>query len=573
MLLLKQFHDDLSHAHGNKLYLTLKNKFYFRNMYAECLIYARTCQVCQKIKGATITPAPLRNWRVGKLFSQISLDHHGPIGSNNATHAFKYVLVITDHFSGNTRYIAVKDMSAKTTCEAIINHWISHYGIPERIITDCAQTYLSQLTQELFKMLGIKHITVAPYSPNSNGRVEHMNCHFLKCIRSLGPEKLNEWPSFLPMIEFAQRIQFSKALQASPFYVMYCTEARTNFDAKYLPNQDNLSPTMNDQFLPRVKLMRDVMKKNLDEANYQTMSAQHKKAKVKTLNIGDRVYRKSHQRTKGVTASHTFLFQGPYTVIEKSHPNAQLVRLQDTHTGKIEKFQTHLNQLKRIADGRDYLLQRYESSRRATSTDGSAADVNQSRHGGNDSDRATPAIPVTHTPHDDNRPKLSAARHMPLFNTLHRSRKVKHLDGRKVGGQSRSDAPPHERADRSKLDLKHKEHIVRTKQSLNDQRAERVEKRDKVKQVKANANLDKNETKKHGQIKFKTLNTNIQTPKIIQRRKIGKKVMYKIQLAHTTEWLSPEQINQTSLSEYNLQRYQKLCEKRKRRTLSLNQSY
>jgi hypothetical protein len=131
---------------------------------------------------------------------------------------------------------------------------------------------------------------------------------------------------------------------------------------------------------------------------------------------------------------------------------------------------------------------------------------------------------------------------MPLFNTLHRSRKVKHLDGRKpslqVGGQSRSDASPHKRADRSKLDLKHKETkpvIVRTKQSLNDQRAERIEKRDKVKQIKANANLDENETKKHVQNKNKTQNTNIQTPKIIQRLKIGKEIRYKIQLADTTE--------------------------------------
>lgn len=59
----------------------------------------------------------------------ISFDHHGTIASKHATHEFKYVLVITVHYSGNTRYIAVKDMSAM--CEALAEHWFSRNGLQE----------------------------------------------------------------------------------------------------------------------------------------------------------------------------------------------------------------------------------------------------------------------------------------------------------------------------------------------------------------------------------------------------------------------------------------------------------
>ena len=115
---------------------------------------------------------------------------------------------------------------------------------------------MSNLAQELFTMLGIQHITVSPYSASSNGRVEHMNSHFLKCIRALGKDELNKWPTYLPFIEYAQRIQHSKSLNASPFYVMYYQEARNIFDAKLLRHiETTASPEVNEQYLPRVKMM------------------------------------------------------------------------------------------------------------------------------------------------------------------------------------------------------------------------------------------------------------------------------------------------------------------------------
>ena len=175
---------------------------------------------------------------------------------------------------------------------------------------------MSKLAQELFKLLGIQHITVSRYAASSNGRVENLNSHFLKCIRALGKDELSKWPSYLPMIEFAQRIQHSKSLNASPYFTMYCQEPRTIFDAKFLSHMDkDASLAMNEQLLPRVKFMRELMSKNLKNANERTMQCQHKKSKHRPFQIGDRVFRKCHKRIKGVTSSHLPIFEGPFVII------------------------------------------------------------------------------------------------------------------------------------------------------------------------------------------------------------------------------------------------------------------
>jgi hypothetical protein len=60
--------------------------------------------------------------------------------------------------------------------------------------------------------------------------------------------------------------------------------------------------------------------------------------------------------------------------------------------------------------------------------------------------------------------------------------------------------------------------------------------------------------------------------KIILRRKFGKQIKYKVKFADDDfEWLDASKIDQTLLSLYNVQRYQKLQEKKNRKTLNFNQ--
>jgi hypothetical protein len=616
MMLLKAFHDDMSHCHGDKLYLTLRNKFYYKSMYADCMNYANSCQTCPRIKGASITPAPLRSWRISKLFANANFDHHGPISSKNPNHPFKYILVVVDQYSMNTRFIPVKDTSAKCTCEALVNEYFIHYGIPETLTSDCSSVYMSNLAQELFKMLKIKHVNVSPYSPSSNGRVEALNSHFLKCIRALETEELDKWPSYLPLIEMSHRFQHSKSLNCSPFYALYCQEPRTIFDAKVLQNTSTpAARELNKQFLPRVTLMRKILAENLEQANTKTMETFNKQPTARCFKLGDRVYRKSHKRIKGVTASHTKLFEGPFIIVEMERENSVNVKLANLYSGKVDKYLTHVNQLKIVKDGRDILHEKYRP--KPTGHDISATDKEQpvdkepprdSRPRKSDSQ---PAADSNHSPphgteqYSGNRPSTDTDQGIikrpkcerKAFNRKKQKGTRANRTRHKKGGLSVSD-DAYEDVDQNKptVGQTKKQHATNhytltdtnkadSKLTRDLERQNRINRREASKQIipsgqpdvhkRTTVTLQDNtkhaETTNTDDSRNRNTSLNSAPMKIIKRRKFGKQMKYHVKLGNDDpQWLDASNINQSLLSEYNVKRYQKLQAK-KRRTLNLNQ--
>ena len=560
-------------------------------MLSDCLKYAKTCDTCQKIKGATITPAPMRSWRVGSLFSHISFDHHGPIASQQPNHPYKYILLIVDNFSMNTRFLPVIDMSAKSTCEALVTQWFIHYGVPERITSDCSAVYMSNLAQELFKMLGIQHITVSPYSASSNGRVEHLNSHFLKCVRALGTEELNKWPTFLPFIEFAQRIQHSKSLDASPYFVMYCQEARNIFDAKLLRNVITTgSKEINEQFLPRVKLMREIMANNLQNANAQTMKTQHKKSKSQSFKLGDRVYRKNHKRIKGVTQSHVNLFEGPYVIVQMDRADSVNVKLAHLYTGRVDKILTHVNQLKLVKDGRQLPEDQYNSKKNSavqfnpTNKDTvenqqAIAQQNATAPDHNDSAAGGDTLVTDHqrNPSKADRVRtatvLSTRRYRTAGNGTKRTSVATSSESKRVMSQVK--------AQNQRNRLQQQQEAIHNRTMRDSDRQARIDRRETIKQaightlsepIKAADKIDARATRTNALRTKANHALPLSTQKIIQRRKFGKRIKYKVKFENDNfEWLDASKIDQTLLSLYNVKRCEQLQKRKSRKTLNINQ--
>ena len=535
----------------------------------------------------------------------------------------------------HARYIPLVDMSAKSTCEALVTHWFTHYGMPDKITSDCSAVYMSNLAQNLFQALGIQHITVSPYSPSSNGRVEHLNSHFLKSIRALGKDELNKWPSYLPFIEYAQNVQHSKSLNASPFQVMYCQEPRTIFEAKFVrSNENSTSPEVNEQFAPRVKLMRQLMADNLLQANEQTMKTFNKQKTAKPFTLGDLVWRKSHKKTKGITASHSELYDGPFIIVEKARSDSVNVRLSRLMTGTIDKFLSHVNELKLVQTGRDELESKYrlqptpETDGTRISNSDSTSTPSSASQAIDDNTRSTAGNATTPTTLDSTLPapaiSCNDANRQPVNVTSRRKALNYRLTNKRTSSTSkRLKIKSTSASDDQYVDVDQQHHTVKRNRTPTPQdtsvaptphvqadpdkktkvlqrdlaRQARTIRRDAVKQSSVTAAAthpstptaatDRTDSSMqrtphvHVPPTGKTLRQSpvTQTPglaqqsKILQRRRAkGKNIKYKVKFEDDSfQWLEPTQIHQTLLSEYNLKRFQKLQEQKKRRTLAFNQ--
>ena len=77
---------------------------------------------------------------------------------------YRYILCVIDEVTNYIITTPVKQAKPDEVGEALINSVISKYGVPDYIIMDLDGAIMSSLMSYLFKRLGIKIKSVAPYN-------------------------------------------------------------------------------------------------------------------------------------------------------------------------------------------------------------------------------------------------------------------------------------------------------------------------------------------------------------------------------------------------------------------------
>ena len=93
--LLVAYHDNNAHIGRERLYDTLKQKYYFPQMYTSVIEYVSSCETCQKTKTSShLRKAPLAPIPIVEPFGRVHIDHVGPLPKT--TEGFRHLLVVID---------------------------------------------------------------------------------------------------------------------------------------------------------------------------------------------------------------------------------------------------------------------------------------------------------------------------------------------------------------------------------------------------------------------------------------------------------------------------------------------
>ena len=69
------------------------------------------------------------------------------------------ILIIIDHFTKYAQAVPKKDQTAKTTANALFNHYLIHYGLPRRLHSDIGASFVGNIISELCTMTGLSRST------------------------------------------------------------------------------------------------------------------------------------------------------------------------------------------------------------------------------------------------------------------------------------------------------------------------------------------------------------------------------------------------------------------------------
>ncbi|GBN13263.1 hypothetical protein AVEN_81213-2-1, partial [Araneus ventricosus] len=114
--------------------------------------------------------------------------------------------------------LSIPDKSTDDIARAFLLGWISRFGVPEEVTSDCGTNFQSNLFSSVSKFLGAKQTRATSYHPQSNGAVERFHRHLKNVLMTHPPEN---WLDAPPFVLLSIRTSFKEDLATSSAELLY----------------------------------------------------------------------------------------------------------------------------------------------------------------------------------------------------------------------------------------------------------------------------------------------------------------------------------------------------------------
>ena len=287
------------------------------------------------------------------------MDIVGPLPKTARGH--RYILVICDYTTWHTEAMPLKKFTVPAVAEQLME-LLSTHGVPKDILTDQGTNFMSQLLQELYKMLGVKPVRTTPYHPQTNGLVERFNQTLKQMLRKMIGEEGQDWDKLVPYILFAYREVSQSSMGFSPFEMVNGRDVRGPLDmlkegwtgAK--PGGDDII-TYVIRIHECLETAKETVLENLRQAQQKQKTWYDKRSRETQFEVGDKVLVLLPTRTEKLLAK----WKGPYNVIRKVGKVNYELEIMDERKGR-KLF--HVNMLNKWNEPEEMFVNQISDKRR-----------------------------------------------------------------------------------------------------------------------------------------------------------------------------------------------------------------
>nr|AAQ56315.1 putative polyprotein [Oryza sativa Japonica Group] len=216
------------HPGSTKMYLDMKEKYWWVSMKREITEFVALCEVCQHVKAEHQRPAgllqPLQvpEWK----WDEIGMDFI--TGLPKTQGGYDSIWVVVDRLTKVARFIPVKTTyGGNKLDELYFARIVSLHGVPKKIVSDRGSQFTSHFWKKLQEELGTRLNFSTTYHPQADGQTERLNQVLEDMLRACVLDFGKTWDKSLPYAEFSYNNSYRASIQMAPYEALYGRKCRT----------------------------------------------------------------------------------------------------------------------------------------------------------------------------------------------------------------------------------------------------------------------------------------------------------------------------------------------------------
>ena len=204
-LILQEAHDSPYSIHpGNtKMYLDLKESFWWTGMKKDIAEYVAVCDVCQRVKAehqkpaGLLQPLPIPEWKWEKLGMDFIT------GLPRTRSGYDSIWVVVDRLTKVAHFIPVKTTYTSAKLAKIyMTRIVCLHGVPRKIVSDRGTQFTSKFWKQLHETLGTRLEFSTAFHPQTDGQTERVNQILEDMLRACELDYGSSWDDNLAYVEF-----------------------------------------------------------------------------------------------------------------------------------------------------------------------------------------------------------------------------------------------------------------------------------------------------------------------------------------------------------------------------------
>ncbi|GFY20569.1 retrovirus-related Pol polyprotein from transposon 412 [Trichonephila clavipes] len=316
---LKELHGSPTGGHFGvmKTLHRVRERFCWGKVRADVEQWCKSCDACSARKGPKIrSRGKLHRYNVGAPFERIAFDILGPLPRTASGN--KYLLVVIDYFTKWPEVYPIPDQEAPTVAEAVVQHWISRYGVPLQLHSDQGRNFVSAVLKGVCELLGIDKTKTTPLHPQSDGMVERFNRTILNNLSLMVSKNQQDWDQKVPLFLLAYRSAVHETTGYSPSQMLFGRDLRLPCDLLFGRPPD--TPSSPEEYVQNLQArFEDVHNLARERINLRTEKMKTRydtKATGHQFKEGDKVWFYNPTRRKGLSPKLQSHWDGPYTILK-----------------------------------------------------------------------------------------------------------------------------------------------------------------------------------------------------------------------------------------------------------------